>query len=67
MWRDSFSARQNRKADEEAVSSHQWDEYLAYETVGYAPDYVTLGSLVNSVKGGSYHTFDIGGETQKRA
>ena len=28
MWRDSFSARQNRKADEEAVSSrsHQWDE-----------------------------------------
>src|SRR5947209_8541793 len=27
LWRDSFSARQNRKADEEAVSSrsHQWD------------------------------------------
>ena len=28
--------------------------HLAYETVGYALDYVTLGSLVNSVKGGSY-------------
>jgi hypothetical protein len=28
--------------------------HLAYETVGYAPDYVILGSLVNSVKGGSY-------------
>jgi hypothetical protein len=28
--------------------------HLASETVGYAPDYVTLGSLVNSVKGDSY-------------
>lgn len=42
--------------------------HLAYETVGYAPVYVTLGSLVNSVKGGSYvncHQISVFKSTQR--
>jgi hypothetical protein len=59
MWRDSFSARQNRKADEEPfppdpINGMRVHHHLAYETVGCAPAYVTPGSLVNSVKGDSY-------------
>src|SRR5260221_3746773 len=46
--------RTKRPFPPDPINGMSVHHHLAYETVGYAPDYVTLGSLVNSVKGGSY-------------
>jgi hypothetical protein len=46
--------RTKRPFPPDPINGMSVHHHLAYETVGYAPVYVTLGSLVNSVKGGSY-------------
>ena len=46
--------RTKRPFPPDPINGMSVHHHLAYETVGYALDYVTLGSLVNSVKGGSY-------------